>query len=546
MFTHDGPFNRRLSRPRASLTGLLALICVVALPPTTAAAWQPAVPFRDAGTLTIVTSGAAADLDPANDSVAASDMLVRNMYETLIALDGGSIDRYTPALATSWSVNADKSVYVFHLRHGVRFHTGRCCLTAADVQYSLLRLVASNLNESYVLARFLTKPQQQIKVVDPFTVAFDLGRPQPSFLGGVASVYAPYILDAQALKAHRSKSDPWAHAYATDHDLGTGPYMLRSWAHSQQEVLVRFPGYWGGWSGPHFSTVIVRTILADTTRRELLERGQADLTFQLTPQDDDALKANPAVRVVAPYGTEIEYIVMTEAGPLASPYARQALSYAFGYDAMIHGIDHGYARRAYGPLASDMLGYDPQMFHYNTDLVKAKALLRKAGVKPGTTLTYVYADPFGPAGLVLQAQLAQLGITVKLQHLDEAVFSSIFYGSEPASKRPNLMPWGWWPDYNDPYDECVPLVASYSTNAGNAGYYHNKAVDALLADMQNADRARLIRDAVQLQAITSRVDPSDIWVDEPAQVTVMGAHLHGVVFNPLAVQTYDFYPMYRA
>src|SRR5579863_6136274 len=120
-------------------------------------------------------------------------------------------------------------------------------------------------------------------------------------------------------------------------------------------------------------------------------------------------------------------------------------------------------------------------------------------------------------------------------------FSSIFYGNEPASKRPNLMPWGWWPDYNDPYDECVPLVASYSANAGNAGYYHNKTVDALLAAMQHADRADLIRDAWQLQTITSRVDPPAIWVDEPAQVTVTVASLRGVVFNPLAVQTYDFY-----
>jgi ABC-type transport system substrate-binding protein len=101
-----------------------------------------------------------------------------------------------------------------------------------------------------------------------------------------------------------------------------------------------------------------------------VERGQTDLTYDLTPQDYDALKQNPAVRVAVNYGAAIEYLVMTEAGPLASPYARQALSYAFPYEAMINGVYHGYARRAYGPLASTLLGYDPHMFHYQTDLSK--------------------------------------------------------------------------------------------------------------------------------------------------------------------------------
>lgn len=535
----------RCGRVTAGLSRALLLGLLLWLVPRAAAQHQGPGSFADAGTVTLVTDGSAADLDPANDSVASSNMIVRNIYDTLLSLDGSSIDRYKPALAVAWDVNPRKSLYTFHLRHGVRFHTGRCCLTAADVQYSLQRLVLSNLNEAYVLARFLTDPLKQITVRDPYTVAFALGRPQPFFLAGLASQYAPYILDAQALKAHEQQHD-WGHAWASDHDAGTGPYLLQSWAHSQQEVLVRFPAYWGGWSGAHFSRVIVRTVPAAATRRELVERGAADLTFDLTPQDYQALSTNPAVKVSTPYGTDIDYIDMTEWGPLASPYARQALSYAFPYDALIKGVLRGYAQRAYGPLARTVLGYDPHMFHYQTDLSKARALLQKAGVKPGTTLTYTYADPYGPLGLLLQAQLAQVGITLKLQRLDEAVFSTIFYGSEPASKRPNLMPWGWWPDYNDPYDECVPLVASYSYNAGNAGYYHNAAVDALLADMKTAARERVVSDAYKLQDLTGRVDPSAIWAYQPTDVTIMVKNLQGYVFNPLAIQTYGFYTMYRS
>jgi peptide/nickel transport system substrate-binding protein len=356
------------------------------------------------------------------------------------------------------------------------------------------------------------------------------------------------ILDSHALKAHATKSDPWAHLWATDHDAGTGPYMIQSWVHGQQVVLTRFPGYWGGWSGRHFSKVIVRTVPEPPTRRELVERGQADLTFDLTPQDDLALSHNPAVKVIAPYGTEVDYIYMDEWGPLASTAARQALAYAMNYDAVIKGVFKGYARRAYGCLPSTMLGYAPNQFHYQTNLAKARELLQKAGVKPGTTLTYMTYNSIGnEIGLILQAQLAQLGINLKMQLVTEATLSDTLYSSKPASKRPNLMSWGWWPDFNDPYDECNILLdsAAAGANGANAGFYHNPQVDALLNKMKNAGGEELISLAHRMQEAAA-LDPSAIWTDEPAQVTVMVKSLQGYVFNPVELQTYDFYHMYRS
>ncbi|MBV8735460.1 MAG: ABC transporter substrate-binding protein [Solirubrobacterales bacterium] len=508
-----------------------------------------AAPFVNVGTATLLRDDEATDIDPASNAVSSGGTIVGNIDDALVRPIGTSMVQFTPVLATDWSTNADQSVWTFHLRHGVRFHTGRCCMTAEDVRYSLGRTVAAGLTMSYMLGRFFTgNPLKQIKTIDPYTVEFALGRPQPAFLKALGSLFTPYILDAQALKAHATTSDPYAHNWATAHDLGTGPYMLQSWQRGQQAVLVRFPGYWGGWSGRHFSKVVIREIPNAVTRRELLERGQADLTYNLTPEDYDALKANPAIRVIAPVGTEIVYVAMTEAGPLAPPAARQALSYAFPYGGYIRGVMRGYARRSYGPLPSALVGYDAHTFHYQTDLAKAKALLKQAGITPGTTLTYAsYRDNLMEPGLLLQAQLAQLGLALKLQRLSEDAFNAIFYGSEPPAKRPNLMAYAWYPDYSDPYDEVVPLIASAAAgaNGANAGYYHNAQVDALIKQMKTASGDALVSAAHRLQDLTGRLDPPSIWVSEPLEVTVAARSLEGFVPNPLAVRLYYFYGLSR-
>lgn len=541
----------RPGRRFARLIGGLALLISLAqwAPQHAAALQRQAAPFVDLGTLNVAYDTAAEDIDPASDELGASDNIAHNVDDQLVGYAGGDINRLVPELATSWRSNADKSVWTFHLRHGVMFHTGRCCMTAEDVQYSIGRTVAAGLAASYLFGRFLTKPFKQIKIIDPYTVEFDLGSPQIFLPAALASVYTGPILDSHALKAHVVKND-WGHAWAQYHDLGTGPYTIKSWEHGQQVVLARFAPYWGGWSGPHFSTVVVRTVPESATRRELVERGQADFTFNLTPQDYDALKQNPQVRLSVDYGAQVEDFAMTEWGPLASAAARQAIDYAFNYDALVNGVMRGYGRRAYGPIPRVLLGYDPGIFVYHTDLAKARALLAQAGVKPGTTLTLDYI-PFTSftrsAALILQAQLQQLGLTLKVRELDSAAFNAIYFGTEPPSQRPNFINLAWYPDYNDPYDMCVPTLASYSSGAAgaNPGYYHNKTVDALLNAMKNDGRERLISDAHKLQDIVTRVDPSSLWLDEPAQVAVMRANLKGYVFNPIELGVFTFYPMHR-
>jgi hypothetical protein len=74
-------------------------------------------------------------LDPtASPAAAISEVLYGNVFEGLVrfAADGSVV----PALAASWDISDDGLTYVFHLRHGVRFHDG----TAFDADAAKLSL----------------------------------------------------------------------------------------------------------------------------------------------------------------------------------------------------------------------------------------------------------------------------------------------------------------------------------------------------------------------------------------------------------------------
>ena len=165
------------------------------------------------------------------------------------------------------------------------------------------------------------------------------------------------------------------------------------------------------------------------------------------------------------------------------------------------------------------------------------------------TLTYTYESDFFPElqiGAILQAQLAQIGINLKLQQLSSAAWTNIAYGTEALKDRPNLLPYQWWPDYNDPYDAVDTLIDSAQSvpNGNNIGQYHDKQVDAVLAKMRYADDATVISNARTLQKLLFQ-DPPAIYVDEPAQTLVEANNLQGYVFNPIELRTFYFYVMHR-
>jgi peptide/nickel transport system substrate-binding protein len=504
----------------------------------------------DPKTLTLALDGSPSDLDPHSCYDYRSTMAILGPYEGLIGLKGAATDQFEGILADSWEPNADKSVWTFHLRQGVTFQDGTP-LDAEAVRSSYERFLTLGLGPVNVLKRFVQDPKQ-ITVSDPTTVVFDCGSPQPLFETGIASTYGPEIVNVKALKAQEANGD-WGHVWAQTNAVGTGTgaYKIVQFEPDQQLVMERNEHYWRGWEGDHFDRIVFRVVTEETTRRELIEQGQADLCDDLTPDDLKALDQNQNVTVHRDLSTQVMYFTMTVAGPLKTAEARQAMCWAFPYQDVIQGAFGGGAKQPHGAVAETIRGYDPNTFQYGTDLDKAKALFAQAGVAQGTKLTCTMESGIEHAKTAIQlfqANLQKIGVTLDIQLVTTPTFTSLFYGDAPAEERPNLMWWGWWPDYNDAWNHLYPQVScnSWGSKGSNGGFYCNQQVEDLLKQAHDAPDLNTYQKALsQAQQILSRDDPPSIYYAEPLWVSIVRNDLNGFFFNPINIGTYNFWAMSR-
>ena len=152
---------------------------------------------------------------------------------------------------------------------------------------------------------------------------------------------------------------PYAHEWAKAFAVGSGPYTLESNSVNEGLVFKRFEQYHRGWEGNHFDQIIFRVVPEDATRRQLLERGEADASaYNLTIDAVEALKSNPDVQVVEYPSTAVSWTIMN-APRLLSKEVRQGFSYAFPYDDVVNAVWQGLMKRN-GPIADSVRGYDPE------------------------------------------------------------------------------------------------------------------------------------------------------------------------------------------
>jgi peptide/nickel transport system substrate-binding protein len=545
------PLTRRGVLKGAAAAGLAAPLAGLAGRTSTGLA-AVARQTNNGSTLIVGLDGSPSDLDPHSQYDYRSTIVVRSLYEGLVGLKGAATDELEGLVAESWEANDDQSVWTFKIRPGLTFHDGSACDSAA-VKASFERLLAMNRGAVGVVSRFVSDPEQ-IETPDAETVVFNLGAPQPLFIAALASTYGPQIVNAAVAMEHEVDGD-FGQAWMTisPEGTGTGGWILSSFEPGQQAILERNPNYWRGWEGNHFERVIIRVVEEASTMRQLVEAGDVDIMDRFSVDQWEAvpeLQQNPNLVVDLADSTEVEYFSMTVAGPLASPEARQAMAYAFPYQEVIDGVYLGNASRANSLIAPSVLGFQEDGFYFETDLDQARELLAAAGVPEGTEMNLVLgAGAVQTAAELFQANLAQIGITLSIEPVDQGAFAALFYGDTPAEERPNFMRWSWWPDYNDAWNVLQPTTScdSWGSKGANGGFYCNEEVDELLAEARDASTLESYEGILaEIQTIITEQDVPNICTAQPKWPTVLQSNIEGFAFNPINLGTYDFWTLSRS
>lgn len=504
---------------------------------------------QNGGRLTVIQTGSIPDLDPQSAYDSDASAIFFGCYEMLVRLKGSDTFEYEPMLAESWEGNDDNTEWRFKIPTGTKFHDGTDC-DAQAVATSFQRFHKMGLGPVNVITRFVASPDD-ISAEDATTVLFKLSFGTEIFVAALASQYGPLVVSPAAVEANKTADDEFAHEWFRSNVVGTGPYVITENVLGDHITMARFEDYHGGWEGNHFDEIVFRNVEESSTRRQLMESGEADcLTQSLTPKDVKSLQDEGKLNVEVYDSTNADWMLMNYV-KLADPKLRQGLCWAFPYDDVRAGVYEDLIEASSGPNTTTTRGYPKDGFIYTTDLDKAKQLIDESGVdvsKPMECWITSGDQAEQAIAQLFQANLQTVGITLTIVEKEEGALTDFMYGSAPAEERPEFTYWGWWPDYNDAWNEIYPNfhTDSITPNGSNALYYSNKDVDALLDKTAGTIGEAEYNDAIaEINKIMVEDDPAAIFVGSVKWYTVLQPNIKGFEPNPIYINTYNVYDMYR-
>ena len=517
----------------------LAVATAFALPATNLLAATP----KD----TLVVAWAIDDIitmDPGESFEISAGEVMGNTYDRLLRYDVNDPSKLIPDIAQSWSVSPDDKTYTFNIKTGLKFASGNP-LTAEDVAYSLQRAVILDKSPAFILTQFgFTKDnvKDKIRVVDPHTLVLLIDKPYaPTFVLNCLTANIAAVVDKKLVQANEKNGD-WGYAWLKTNYAGSGPMKLREWRANEIVALERNDNYWGTKS--KVARVIYRHVKEAATQRLMLEKGDADIARNLSPQDLDAISKDKNIKTTAtPKGT-VYYIGLNQKNPtLAKPEVREALKWLMDYDAigktLIKNI--GIVHQNFLPVG--LLGASAEN-PYKLDVDKAKALLKKAGLENGfkVTIDMRTTQPVQGITEAFQQTAKRAGVNIEILPGD---------GKQTLTKyraRQHDMYIGQWgADYWDPHTNADTFARNpdNSDNAKSKPLAWRNAWD--IPEMtKKSDAAVLERDANKRKAMylelqeDHRKNSPFILIGQMIETAAIRSDVQGFKIGPTSDATYMF------
>ncbi|WP_370206316.1 ABC transporter substrate-binding protein [Pararhodobacter marinus] len=423
-----------------------------------------------------------------------------------------------PGLA-SFELAEDGMSILFHLREGVKFHSGDE-FTADDVVFSHERMT-ERAPQHMRRARNLDR----IEVIDRYTVRFVFNTPDAGMLPARG-----YSIASRAYFERVGEEE------FVRHPVGTGPYEFVSYTPGTSMQLRRFADYWG--DAPEVENATFRFVREATTRVSQLQTGEVGMTMDVPYPDVANLQSagfNTAFLAAHPT-VGIQFHNTNPDVPWHDSRVRRAIAHAIDRQAIIDGLLQGVPEVS-ETVTEGELGYDPDLEYNAYDPARARALLAEAGYPDGFDMPfYIWGGAF--AGMRETAEavvlyLQQIGINAQAQTLDASPFLTMLREVSGTTDAEyvgiSAMPWA---NQSDPTEALS--IAFYSRSP--FAPYRNPEVDAFIAEAASLidpePRDAALREAFRIMHEDTAIVP--LW-----NFVAVYAMADGVDFTP----TQNWFPV---
>jgi peptide/nickel transport system substrate-binding protein len=396
--------------------------------------------------------------------------LLGNVGEFLVFTDQQL--NYHPWLATSWSPNADASVWTFKIRQGVKFNDGTP-MTVDDVVYSF-KTQSDPKSSANALSVFGgTLSPGGVEKVDNTTIAFHLEHPDAAFPDAVSEDNYNMIVVPNGFDySNYQKTFP-----------GTGRFKMSSYTPNVGATYVPNPHYWGPKALP--AKVEYTFYPTEAPMAAALQAGAIDCLDQFSVATSPQL-LNGSYNVTSlKAATHRELSMRTDIHPFTSKLVRQAVAYSLDRPAIVQALFKGQAVVGNdSPFAPIFKSTNTSISQRTQNIAKAKQLLAQAGVPRGfsTPLLTETTQEIPHFAQIVKQYAAQIGVDIGLTIETPTKYygTAVFGKSDWLDGEMSLVDYGARAVPNV-YLQAPLQTINAKTGSGswNAARFNNPAYDTL-------------------------------------------------------------------
>ena len=212
---------------------------------------------------------------------------------------------------------------------------------------------------------------------------------------------------------------------------------------------------WVGGPLPKIKRVIWRMVPQAGNRRALLERGDADISYELPFKDFQEMKANGKLNVVSlPFSNGIQYIGMNVTKPpFDNPKVRQAIAYAIPYQKIMDAVLFGLANPMFGApadKATEVAWPQPTKYqhrHGEGQGAARRGRLRRTASRPRSRSTSILPASTSRSACWCRRASAQIGIKTTINKIPGANWRTELNKKEMPLYTNVFSGWLDYPEY---------------------------------------------------------------------------------------------------